>query len=52
MKNVIFLIPSEKKPSGGIKIIYEFSRYINTLNDYTSSIVFLKKKKSINGSIL
>ena len=46
MKNIIFLVSGEKKPAGGNKIIYQFSNYINSLTGFTSSIVFIKKKKS------
>ena len=46
MKNIIFLVSGEKKPAGGNKIIYQLSNYINSLIGFTSSIVFIKKKKS------
>ncbi len=45
MKNIIFLIDAQKGPSGGGKIIYQYSNYINSLKRYSSSIIHLKKKK-------
>ena len=35
----------QKNPSGGRKIIFQFSEYINSLKDFNSSIVFVEKKK-------
>lgn len=45
MKNIIFLIDAQKNPSGGGKIIYQYSNYINSLKQYSSSVVHLRKKK-------
>jgi hypothetical protein len=44
--NIIYITHSEKKPSGGGKIIYKHSEIINSLNNiYSSEIIHLKKKK-------
>ncbi len=45
MKNIIFLIDAQKGASGGGKIIYQYSNYIDTLEGYSSSIIHVKKKK-------
>ena len=45
MKNIIFLVDAQKNPSGGGKVIYQYSNYINTLKNYSSSVIHLKKKK-------
>ena len=45
MKNIIFLIDAQKNPSGGGKVIYKYSNYINSLKNYSSVIIHLKKKK-------
>lgn len=45
MKNIIFLLDAQKKPSGGGKVIYQYSNYINTKSDFSSSIIHLEKKK-------
>lgn len=45
MKNVIFLIDAQKKPSGGGKVIYQYSSYIDTLKNYSSAVIHLKKKR-------
>jgi len=45
--NIIYITHSEKKPSGGGKIIYKHSEIINSLkNIYSSEIIHIKKKKS------
>jgi len=45
--NIIYINHSEKKPSGGGKIIYKHSEIINSFKDeYSSEIVHIKKKKS------
>jgi hypothetical protein len=45
--NIIYLLPSEKKPAGGIKVILDHSQIINeTKNKFNSSVLFIKKKKS------
>ena len=45
--NIIYLLPSEKKPTGGIKVILDHSQIINnTKNEFNSSIIFIKKKKT------
>ena len=46
MKNIIFLIDAQKGASGGGKIIYQYSNYINFLKGYSSSIIHLRKKKN------
>jgi hypothetical protein len=45
MKNIIFLIDAQKGASGGGKVIYQYSNYINSLKDYSSSIIHVKKKR-------
>ena len=45
MKNIIFLIDAQKGPSGGGKVIYQYSNYINNLKGYSSSVIYLEKKK-------
>ena len=51
--NIIYLLPSEKKPTGGIKVILDHSQIINkTKNNYNSKIIFIKKKSYQNGKIL
>ena len=45
MKNIIFLVDAQQSPSGGGKIIYQYSNYINSLKNYSSSVAHLKKKK-------
>ena len=45
MKNIIFLIDAQKGASGGGKVIYQYSNYINSLKRYSSSIAHVKKKK-------
>ena len=47
MKNIIFFVDAKKNASGGGKIIYQYSNYINSLNGFTSSVVHLEKKKNI-----
>ncbi len=46
IKNIIYLCNSEKGPSGGAKIIYHHSEIINNLNNFTSEILHIKKKKT------
>ena len=48
MKNIIFLIDAQKGPSGGGKVIYQYSNYINNLKGYSSSVIYLEKKKFLN----
>jgi len=45
MKNIIFFVDAQKKASGGGKIIYQYSNYINSLGDFSSSVAHLEKKK-------
>lgn len=45
MKNITFLVSGEKKTIGGNKIIYQYSNYINTLPNYSSDIIHIKKKR-------
>lgn len=45
MKNIIFLIDAQKGASGGGKVIYQYSNFINSLKGYSSSIIHVKKKK-------
>lgn len=46
MKNIIFFEAVQRSPTGGSKIIYQYSSYINSLKNFTSSIIYLKKKRS------
>ena len=52
LKNIIYLCNSEKRASGGAKIIYHHSEIINNLNNYTSQVIHIGKKKPQNGSFL
>ena len=46
MKNIIYVCPAEKKPSGGTRIIYRHSEIINNIDKkFTSEVVHLAKKK-------
>ena len=45
-KNIIFFLNTEKKPSGGRKIIYQFCNFINKQKNFTSSILHVEKKKT------
>lgn len=45
IKNIIFVSHAEKGPSGGAKIIYHYSEIINTLKNFSSEVLHLKKKK-------
>ena len=46
-KNIIYVLPAHKGPSGGSKVIYQHSELINKLeiNNISSQILHLKKKK-------
>ena len=45
--NIIYITHSEKKPSGGGKIIYKHCEIINSLkNTLSSEIIHIKKKKT------
>ena len=47
MINLIYLLPSEKKPSGGIKVALQHSEIINKFkNKFSSKIIFISKKKT------
>lgn len=46
-KNIIFIVDAQKSSSGGGKKIYEYSNYINSLKEYTSEIIHIKKKKIV-----
>ena len=46
MKNVIFFSHAEKGPSGGAKYIYRCSEIINNINNFSSQVIHIKKKKS------
>lgn len=45
-KNIIFFLNFEKNPSGGRKIIYQFSNFINKQKNFTSCILHVEKKKT------
>ena len=44
-KNIVYLSHTEKKPTGGAKIIYQHSEIINKLKNYSSEVLHIKKKK-------
>jgi len=46
IKNIIYLCNTEKRPSGGAKIIYHHSEIINNLKNYTSQVIHIRKKKT------
>ena len=43
--NIVFVSHAEKGPSGGAKIIYHHSEIINNLENFSSEVLHLKKKK-------
>ena len=45
--NIVYILPTSKKPAGGPKVIYEHSDIINKLKlkNISSEILHLKKKK-------
>ena len=45
MKNIIFIVDAPKTPSGGGKVIYQYSNYINSKRNFSSSIIHLEKKR-------
>ena len=45
-KNIIYLCDSEKKPSGGVKVIYQQSNFIDSLKNFNSFVTPIKKKFS------
>ena len=45
MKNIIFFVDAQKGPSGGGKVIYQYSSYIDSLKNFHSSVAHLEKKK-------
>ena len=45
MKNIIFFVDAQKGPSGGGKVIYQYSSYIDSLKNFKSSVAHLEKKK-------
>jgi len=48
--NIIYITHSERKPSGGGKIIYKHCEIINSLkNTFSSEIIHIKKKKKKKG---
>ena len=47
MINLIYILPSEKGPAGGIKVALQHSDIINKFKKkFTSKIIFIKKKKT------
>ena len=53
MTNIIYILPSEKGPAGGIKVILQHSELKNKIQKKNlSKIIFIKKKKHLNGKIL
>ena len=44
-KNIIYISHAEKGPSGGAKIIYRHSEKINSLKNFSSEVLHLKKTK-------
>ena len=49
-KNIIFIVDAQKSASGGGKKIYEYSNYINSLKEFSSEIIHIKKKELQNGN--
>ena len=50
--NIIYITHSEKKPSGGGKIIYKHCENINSLkNTLSSEIIHIKKKRLVSGLV-
>ncbi len=45
LKNIIYISHAEKDPSGGAKIIYRHSEKINTLKNFSSEVLHLKKTR-------
>ena len=45
-KNIIYFCNTEKGASGGAKIIYHHSEIINNLDNFSSQVVHIKKKRS------
>ena len=45
LKNIIYVSHAEKGPSGGAKIIYRHSEIINSLKNFSSEVLHLKKSK-------
>jgi len=46
MKNIVFLTHAEKNPSGGGKYIYRYSQIINQINNFSSEVLHIKKKRT------
>jgi len=46
MQNIIFIVDVPKTPSGGGKIIYQYSNYINSKKNFSSSVIHIEKKKT------
>ena len=46
MKNIVFLTHAEKNPSGGAKYIYRYSQIINQINNFSSEVLHIKKKRT------
>ena len=47
MTNIIYILPSEKGPAGGIKVILQHAELINKIQKKNlSKIIFIKKKKT------
>ena len=46
MKNIIFLSHAEKTPSGGAKYIYRFSQIIIDIQNFSSQVIHIKKKRA------
>ena len=48
LKNIIYLLPAQKFPSGGARVIYKHSNLINNFNikNLSSSIIHYKKRRS------
>ena len=46
-RNIIYVLPAHKGPSGGSKVIYQHSELINKfeINNISSQILHLKKKE-------
>ncbi len=44
-KNIVYISHAEKNPSGGAKIIYRHSERINSLKNFSSEVLHLKKTR-------
>lgn len=45
IKNIIFITHAENNPSGGAKVIYRYSQIIDSIKNYSSEVIHIKKKR-------